>query len=159
MNLKKTNAARLLDGLKIPYELRGFHVDDGLEMSAEVASEKSGFPLERVFKTLVARGDRKGILVCCVSGGSELHLKSLAALSGNKKIEMVPVKEIKTLTGYIKGGVSPLGMKKIYPVYLDEKAFLYSTIMISAGEWGLQIVIDPRNLVRAVNAVSGKITE
>lgn len=147
----KTNAARILDGLGIIYELREYKVDES-DLSAESVAEKIGMPPEQVFKTLVVRGDKTGVLLACVPGAAELDLKALAAASGNKKMEMVPLKEVQPLTGYIRGGVSPVGAKKHYPVYLDETALIWSNISISAGIRGCQIVISPEDLLRAVSA-------
>lgn len=147
----KTNAARLLDGLGIIYELREYKVDE-TDLSAENVAEKIGMPAEQVFKTLVVRGDKTGVLLACVPGATELDLKALAAASGNKRMEMVPLKEVQPLTGYIRGGVSPVGAKKHYPVYLDETALIWSNISISAGIRGCQAILSPEDLVRAVSA-------
>ncbi|MGF7184873.1 Cys-tRNA(Pro)/Cys-tRNA(Cys) deacylase [Desulfitispora alkaliphila] len=151
--MKKTNAARILDKLKISYELEEYEVD--LEdLSAVNVAQKMGIPAEQIFKTLVARGDKTGVLIVCIPGGSELNLKSIASQSGNKKVELVPLKEVQQLTGYIRGGVSPIGIKKSYPVYLDDNALNYAEIMVSAGARGYQIVIKPADLVKAVDAVT-----
>jgi Cys-tRNA(Pro)/Cys-tRNA(Cys) deacylase len=117
-----------------------------------------GQPLKQVFKTLVIRGDKTGILVACIPGEVELNLKALASISGNKKIAMVHLKEIKSLTGYIRGGVSPLGMKKNYPTYIDESAFQFPFIIFSAGVRGLQLKVDPNDLLKAIQLISGKLT-
>lgn len=154
--MKKTNAARILDKINLSYQLKEFTVDKN-DMSAENAAEQLGVPLSQVFKTLVTRGDKVGIIVACIPGGSELDLKSLAKLSGNKKVEMVPVKELPKLTGYEKGAVSPLGMKKNYPVYLDESAYKCSFILLSAGMHGVQLSLAPQDLVKALQANTGKI--
>lgn len=145
----KTNAARILDGLGIKYELREYEVDEN-DLSAENVAEKVSMPPEQVFKTLVARGDKTGVIIACIPGSAELDLKAIAAISGNKKIELVAMKEIQSLTGYIRGGVSPIGMKKRYPIYLDETVLIWSNICISAGIRGCQIVLSPADLVRAV---------
>jgi len=155
--MKKTNAARILDKINLSYQLKEFTVDKN-DMSAENAAEQLGVPLSQVFKTLVTRGDKIGIIVACIPGGSELDLKSLAKLSGNKKVEMVPVKELPKLTGYEKGAVSPLGMKKNYPVYLDDSAYNYSSILVSAGMHGVQLSLAPQDLVKALHANTGEIT-
>jgi Cys-tRNA(Pro)/Cys-tRNA(Cys) deacylase len=155
--MKKTNAARILDSMKIKYELKEYQVDES-DLGAANVAKKVGVPLEQVFKTLVARGDKSGILVACIPGGNELDLRALSSISGNKKIEMVHLKEIQPLTGYIRGGVSPIGMKKTYPVFIDESAFLYEYIMISAGARGNQIIINPNDLVQVVGANSGNIS-
>lgn len=145
----KTNAARILDGMGINYELREYAVDEN-DLSAENVAAKVGMPPEQVFKTLVARGDKTGVLMACIAGSAELDLKALAAISGNKKVELVPLKEVQPLTGYIRGGVSPLGAKKHYPVYLDEELVIWLNISISSGTRGCQIILHPDDLVRAV---------
>lgn len=145
----KTNAARILDGLGIKYELRDYEVDEN-DLSAETVAAKVHMPPERVFKTLVARGDKTGVVMACIPGSAEVDLKALAAVSGNKKIELVPLKEIQALTGYIRGGVSPVGTKKRYPIYLDESVLIWSNISISAGIRGCQMILSPADLVRAV---------
>jgi len=155
--LKKTNAVRLLDSLKISYRLLEFAVDEG-DLSAEKAAALLGRPLEQVFKTLVARGDKSGVLIATIPGNAELNLKALARLSGNKKVELVPLKEVQQLTGYIRGAVSPLGIKGNYPRFLDESAYNFPLIITSAGVRGLQIELDPRELAWAINATLGQIT-
>ena len=153
--MKKTNAARLLDKLKIEYEIREYAVDEN-DLSAENVAQKVGMPLERVFKTLVARGDKTGVIMAVVSGAAEVDLKALASVSGNKKVEMVHLNEVLPLTGYIRGGVSPLGAKKNYPVYLDRSAVDQVAISISAGMRGMQIFIAPTDLIKATGAVIGE---
>lgn len=154
--MKKTNVARILDGLNIQYELKEYEV--GLEdLSAPNVAKKVGMPLERVFKTLVARGDKNGVLMACIPGGAELNLKALAAVSNNKKAEMVHLKEVQGLTGYIRGGVSPLGAKKAYPVYLDQRMDNFETIAVSAGVRGCQIIIAPDDLKKAVNGMMANL--
>ncbi len=154
--MKKTNAARFLDRLNIEYKLCEYEVDES-DLSAETVAKKVNLPAEQVFKTLVARGDKTGVVLACVPGNSELDLKAIAALSGNKKVEMVPVKEIQQLTGYIRGGVSPIGARKQYPVYLDESAMKLTLIAVSAGIRGCQIFINPKSLSTAVEAEIGPI--
>ena len=154
--MKKTNAARFLDGLKMDYKLCEYEIDES-DLSAESVAKKVGLPPEQVFKTLVARGDKTGVLVACIPGNSGLDLKAIAATSGNKKVEMVHVKEIQQLTGYVRGGVSPIGTKKHYPVYLDESAMKFPFISISAGVRGYQIFIQPQDLTKAVDATPCKI--
>ena len=147
----KTNAARILDGLGVPYELKEYPVD--LEdLSAVHVAEMVGMPVEQVFKTLVARGDKSGVLMACIPGDGELDLKELAAVSGNKRVEMVHLNEVLGLTGYVRGGCSPLGAKKAYPVYIDASAEQQSRISISAGKRGEQIVLESADLIRAANA-------
>ena len=147
----KTNAARILDREKIQYELREYEVDES-DLSAPHVAEKIGMPPEQVFKTLVARGDRSGVLMACIPANTELDLKALANASGNKKVELVAVKEVLGLTGYIRGGVSPVGSRKPYPFYLDETADLWDVISVSAGVRGCQMLLTPADLVRAVDA-------
>ncbi|MFZ7104242.1 MAG: Cys-tRNA(Pro) deacylase [Peptococcaceae bacterium] len=155
--MKKTNAARILEQAKITYIMHQYQVDEN-DLSAENVAGKVGWPLERVFKTLVARGDKTGIIIACLPGGEELNLKALAGISGNKKVELVALKEVLPLTGYIRGGVSPIGMKKNYPTYLHESAFHYATILLSAGLRGLQIEINPLDLKKLVKAGTGQLT-
>lgn len=156
-SLKKTNVARILDGLKIVYELREYKVDES-DLSAESVALKIEMPLEQVFKTLVVSGDKNGALLACIPGGAELDLKALAMQSGNKKVEMVPLKDVQKLTGYIRGGVSPLGTKKQYHVYVDESMILWEKIAISAGVRGCQILIDPKALITATGGTLCKIS-
>lgn len=151
----KTNAARILDGLHIDYTIREYEVDEN-DLSAENVAAKVGMPPAQVFKTLVVRGDKTGILLVCIPGDAELDLKALAAFSNNKKVEMVPLKEVQPLTGYIRGGVSPIGTKKRYPVYLDASISDWPVISLSAGARGYQLLLAPADLVRAVNAGVGK---
>src|SRR5580693_2454664 len=149
--MTKTNAARMLDSAGIHYELREYEVDEN-DLSAPHVAEKVGLPPEQVFKTLVARGDRTGVLMACIPANSELDLKALAAASGNKKVELVAVKEVLGLTGYIRGGVSPVGTRKPYPLYLDETAELWDIMSVSAGMRGCQMLLAPADLIRAVDA-------
>lgn len=146
--MKKTNVARILDGLKITYELREYKVDES-DLGAENLAKKINVPLAQVFKTLVVSGDKTGVLLACIPGGAELDLKALAAVSGNKKVDMVPLKDVQKLTGYIRGGVSPLGTKKQYAIYIDNSVMACSYISISAGIRGCQILVSPDDLVRA----------
>ena len=125
----KTNAARLLDELKVPFELRGYAVDPE-DLSAESVAAKVGLPAEQVFKTLVVRGDRNGVCLAVVPGNAELNLKALAKLTGDRKSEMVSLKEVLPLTGYIRGGVTALACRKEYPVYIDETAILFDVIAV-----------------------------
>ena len=152
----KTNAARLLDQLQIGYELRSYDVDPD-NLAAEWVAEKIGLPPEQVFKTLVARGDKTGILLAVVPGSMSLNLKALAQLSGNRKIETVPLKEVQPLTGYIRDGVTALACKKPYPVYADEWIELFDVISISAGQRGLQVILSPQDYLRAVQGTVGAI--
>jgi Cys-tRNA(Pro)/Cys-tRNA(Cys) deacylase len=144
--MSKTNAARILDSHGINYELLPYEVDES-DLSAITVADKLGQNIEQVFKTLVLRGDKNGIFVCIIPGASELNLKKAAQASGNKNATMIPVKDILELTGYIRGGCSPLGMKKKYPAYIDEVCILYEFIFVSAGIRGLQIKIAPNDLI------------
>jgi len=154
----KTIAARILDQMKIPYELREYDWSED-ELDAVTVARKCGLPPEQVFKTLVTEGDKTGVLVACIPGDAELDLKALATISGNKRVEMVPVKEILGLTGYIRGGCSPLGMKKQYPFYLDETAEIIDQMAVSAGQRGLQIVLSGPDLIRATGAKLAALTK
>lgn len=156
MPIKKTNAARLLDEWGIAYELHTAEVDEH-DLSAIAMARSLGAPAGQVFKTLVARGDRHGVLMACLPGPAELDLKKLAAASGNKSVAMVPLKEVLPLTGYIRGGCSPLAGKKPYPVYLDESAILWDAVYISAGVRGTQLKLAPDDLLRAVAGVCADI--
>jgi len=147
----KTNAARILDAAGIHYELREYTVDED-DLSAPRVAEKIGMPPEQVFKTLVVRGDRNGVLMACIPANAELDLKALAAASGNKWVELVAVKEVLGLTGYLRGGVSPIGTKKVYRCYLDETADLWDVISVSAGVRGCQLILAPDDLERVVEA-------
>lgn len=148
--MKKTNAARILDGLAISYEMKEYKVDEE-DLGAENVAAKVGLPIGQVFKTLVAQGDKSGVIMAVIPGDKELDLKSLAACSGNKKVEMAPLKDVQKLTGYIRGGVSPLGAKKPYPVYLDESIAKWPFISVSAGIRGCQLLLKPEELTRAVS--------
>ena len=147
----KTNAARILDGLGVAYELRSYEVDLD-DLSAPTVAAKVGLPAEQVFKTLVARGDRNGVCMAVVPGDGHLDLKALARASGDRKTELVALKEVLPLTGYVRGGVTALACKKSYPVFLDETAILFDQIAVSAGTRGLQIVLHPEDYARAVGA-------
>ncbi|MBN8662417.1 MAG: Cys-tRNA(Pro) deacylase [Candidatus Obscuribacter phosphatis] len=152
----KTNAVRILDSLNIDYELKEYQVDPD-DLSAETVASKIGFPPEQVFKTLVVRGDRTGILLAVVAGDAQLDPKSLARLTGDRKCEVVPLKEVQPLTGYIRGGVTALACKKDYPVFVDENVYLFERISISAGVRGTQIIIDPESYIRVTKAQVGAI--
>lgn len=148
---KKTNAARKLDELKIDYQLIEYAVDEEHLDAIHVAHEV-GMPAAQVFKTLCVRGDKNGVMFVVIPGDGELDLKALAKVSGNKRAELVPLKEVLPLTGYIRGGCSPLGAKKNYPVYMDESSNVWAQIAISAGQRGMQILASPTDLQRATNA-------
>lgn len=154
----KTNAVRILDNLGIAYELREYQVDPD-DLTAETVAAKIGFPLEQVFKTLVALGDKNSVCLAVVPGDAQLDLKALAKLSGNKSIETAPLKQVQPLTGYIRGGVTALACKKDYPVYVDETVHLFDMISISAGVRGTQIIIAPEDYLKATSATVGAISK
>lgn len=154
----KTNAARLLDSLGIRYELREYEVDPE-DLSAETVARKVGLPAEQVFKTLVARGDRTGVLLAVVPGDAELDLKALARLSGDRKVDVAPLREVQPLTGYVRGGVTALACKKDYPVFADETIELFDPISVSSGARGTQILLAPADYLRAVHARIGAIAK
>ena len=153
----KTNAARLLDSLGIVYELRTYEVDPD-DLAAETVASKVGLPPEQVFKTLLARGDRNGPCFAVIPGNYELEYKALASLTGDRKVELVPLKEVQPLTGYIRGGVTVLGAKKGYPVFADETIELWDVVSISAGVRGTQILIAPADYLRITDAKLGAIS-
>ncbi|CAM4478141.1 Cys-tRNA(Pro) deacylase [Corallococcus exiguus] len=153
----KTNAARLLDSLGIAYTLRDYDVDPD-DLSAETVAAKVGMPAEQVFKTLVAKGDRTGVLMAVVPGNAELDLKALARLSGDRKVDTIPLKELQPLTGYIRGGVTALGGKKDYPVFVDETLELFDEVAVSAGVRGTQIVLAPADYLRVTKGKPGPIS-
>ena len=148
---KKTNAARLLDAHNIPYELIPYDAGE-VELGAVHVAEQIGEPIERVFKTLVLRGDKNGCFVCVVPGDKEVDLKLAAKVSGNKSCSLIPVKDLLGLTGYIRGGCSPVGMKKHFPTYIHDTCRQFPFIYVSAGMRGLQLRIAPDDLVRAAEA-------
>lgn len=155
--MNKTNAMRRLDAAKIPYEVKEYTVDEndlsGVHMAAEI-----GLPFAMVFKTLVARGDKTGPLVFCIPCDGELDLKKAAALTGNKKIEMVHVKDLLALTGYIRGGCSPIGMKKKFPTYFDESCRQFDKITVSSGVRGAQLLLETDKLVKFTQAELANLT-
>jgi len=153
----KTNAVRMLDTLGIRYELREYEVDPN-DLAAESVAAKIGFPPEQVFKTLVMRGDRNGVCLAVVAGDAEVDEKALARITGDRRVEMVRLKEVQALTGYIRGGVTALAAKREYPVYIDETAELFDVISISAGVRGTQILLAPSDYMKAVKAVAGAIS-
>jgi Cys-tRNA(Pro)/Cys-tRNA(Cys) deacylase len=155
---QKTNAARLLDGMGIPYELREYEVDPE-DLAAETVAAKIGLPPEQVFKTLVARGDRNGVCLAVIPGDQELNLKALAAVAGERKTQLVPVKELQTLTGYIRGSVTALAAKRDFPVYVDETIELFDVVSISAGVRGLQILISPADYLRAIKGTIAALAQ
>src|ERR1700726_224565 len=154
--IQKTNAARLLDQIGIRYELREYEVDPE-DLTAEAVAAKIGLPPGQLFKTLVAEGDRHGICMAVIPGDTELDVKALAAASGDRKIHLVPAKELQKLTGYIRGGVTALATKKAYPVYTDKSIERFDTISISAGIRGLQILLAPVDYLSVVKATLAAI--
>ncbi len=150
--IEKTNAARLLDRAKIGYELVPYQVDEE-HLAATHVAEQLGEDIRCVFKTLVLRGDRTGYFVCVVPGNHEVDLKAAARISGNKKADLIPMKELLPTTGYIRGGCSPIGMKKTFPTFIHRTATDYPFIYISAGVRGLQLKIAPAQLIAYTNAV------
>lgn len=156
MSAPKTNAARLLESLGIAFELRAYKVDPD-DLSAAAVASGIGFPLERTFKTLVARGERTGVCLAVVAGNASLDLKALAKAVGDRKADVVPLKEVQPLTGYIRGGVTALACRKDYLVVIDEYAQLYDRISVSAGVRGLQILLAPEDYRRAVSGIYAPI--
>ena len=152
----KTNAVRLLEEMGVRHELREYEVDPD-DLTAETVAAKVGLPAAQVFKTLVARGDRQGVCLAVVPGDCRLDLKALARLTGDRKAETVPLKEVQPLTGYVRGGVTVPGAKKAYPVYVDETIQLFEVVSISAGMRGLQILLAPAEYLRATGARLGPI--
>jgi Cys-tRNA(Pro)/Cys-tRNA(Cys) deacylase len=152
----KTNAVRLLESMGIAYELRDYAVDPD-DLAAESVAAKIGMPPEQVFKTLLARGDRNGLCFAVIPGNCELDLKALAGASGDRKIELTPVKDLQSLTGYIRGGVTVLGARKAFPVFADETIEMWDKISVSAGVRGTQIIIAPQDYIRATGAALADI--
>ncbi len=146
----KTNAVRLVQQAKIPCR-EEFYKFDEHDLNGNHAAQAIGFPPEQVFKTLVAKGPKLGIMVFCIPVCCELDLKKAAKSSGDKKVEMIPMKDLLPLTGYIRGGCSPIGMKKEYPTFIDETAVLYDEIAVSAGCRGQQLILHPDDLIAYVN--------
>jgi Cys-tRNA(Pro)/Cys-tRNA(Cys) deacylase len=154
----KTNAVRLLENLNVSYELREYEVDPE-DLAAESVAAKIGMPPEQVFKTLLAQGDRNGNCFAIVPGNAELDLKSLASVSGDRKMELAALKDVQPLTGYIRGGVTVLGAKKAFPVFADETIEMWGTISISAGIQGMQIILKPQDYLRVTGAVVAGIAK
>jgi Cys-tRNA(Pro)/Cys-tRNA(Cys) deacylase len=145
---------RLLESRGVAFDVREYDVDPE-DLSAETVAAKIGMPIEQVFKTLLARGDRNGLCFAVIAGNTELDLKALAKGAGDRKIDLVPVKELQPLTGYIRGGVTALAARKDFPVFLDETAELFDLISVSAGQRGLQIVLNPQDYLRITAATPG----
>ena len=154
--IDKTNAARLLDRAKIAYQLIPYQVYEN-NLAATHVAQSLGEPVERVFKTLVLKGDRNGHFVCVIQGDKEVNLKSAAKVSGNKSAELIPMKELLPTTGYIRGGCTPIGMKKRFPTYIDNSALQFDYIYISAGVRGLQLKLSPKELISFIDAVVAEI--
>lgn len=149
--MKKTNAMRMLDRAKIPYEVREYDVDEN-DLSGEHVAAQLGEDFDRVFKTLVLRGERTGYIVCCIPVDRELDLKKAAKAAGYKRAELLPLKELLPVTGYIRGGCSPVGMKKHFPTFIHESALEQDHIAVSAGVRGAQVILSPQDLQTAVQA-------
>ena len=152
MKINKTNVARLLDKAKVTYELIPYEVDEN-DLSAIHVAASLGEDMECVFKTLVLHGDKSGYFVCVIPGEHEVDLKMAAKASGNKKCDLIPMKELLPLTGYIRGGCSPIGMKKHFPTYIHSTCLDHDFIYVSAGQRGLQIKLAPQDLIREAKAV------
>jgi len=152
----KTNATRILDSLGVRYELRDYEVDPD-DLSAESVATKIGLPPEQVFKTLVVRGDRGGVYLAAVPANCELDAKGIAKLSGDRKVDLVPLKDVQHLTGYIRGGVTAFGAKRDYPVYVDETMQLFNVVSVSAGVRGTQILLAPGDYISVAKATVGAI--
>ena len=154
--INKTNVARLLDKAKIAYQLVPYEVDEN-DLSATHVAEQLGEDIAQVFKTLILHGDKSGYFVCVIPGADEVDLKKAAKVSGNKKCEMIPVKELLPLTGYIRGGCSPIGMKKHFPTYIHPTASGFDKIYVRAGQRGLQIQIAPADLIKVAQAIEADL--
>jgi Cys-tRNA(Pro)/Cys-tRNA(Cys) deacylase len=152
----KTNATRILDSLGISYELREYAVDPN-DLAAETVAAKIGLPAEQVFKTLAVRGDRGGVYFGVIPGNAELDSKALAKLTGDRSVDLIPLKDVQAITGYIRGGVTVLGAKREYPVFVDETIELFDAISVSAGVRGLQILIASADYLRVTSATVGAI--
>ncbi len=153
---EKTNAVRLLDKAKIPYNLIPYEFDEN-DLAAQHVADSLGQDIATVFKTLVLHGDKVGYIVCVIPGNMEVDLKALAKVSGNKKVEMIPMKDLLQVTGYIRGGCSPIGMKKRFPTYFHSTAADHEKIYVSAGVRGIQIGISPKELIRFVGGVVAEV--
>jgi Cys-tRNA(Pro)/Cys-tRNA(Cys) deacylase len=154
----KTNAARMLDRLKIDYDILAYEVDPD-DLAAESTADKLGLPHNQVFKTLVARGDRNGVCLAVIPGNSQLDLKALAKLAGDRKAETVSLKEVQPLTGYIRGGVTALGTKKDYSVYVDASILNFQKVAVSAGKRGLMLWLSPQDYLASTRGVTGPLAK
>lgn len=155
---EKTNVMRLLDAAGIPYRTQEYEVDEK-DLSGVHVAESIGQDVDTVFKTLVLKGEKTGYLVCCIPVVEELDLKKAARAAGDKKVEMLPMKELLPVTGYIRGGCSPVGMKKKFPTYIEETAELFDEIAVSAGIRGAQVILNPEDLCRYIEAVFADLTQ
>lgn len=147
----KTNAIRIVEGLGVAAKVLEYEVDES-DLSAAAVADKIGLPLERVWKTLALRGDRSGVFLCCVPGGEELDLRKAARAAGDKSAEMLPLRELEPVTGYVRGGCSPIGLKRPLPVFVDETVELFDEVSVSAGRRGAQLLLSPADLLRAASA-------
>jgi Cys-tRNA(Pro)/Cys-tRNA(Cys) deacylase len=154
----KTNAARILDQLKIDYDILAYEVDPD-DLAAESTADKLGLPHNQVFKTLVVRGDRNGVCLAVIPGNGQLDLKALAKLAGDRKSETVALKEVQPLTGYVRGGVTALGTKKDYPVYVDESMLGFEKVAVSAGKRGLMLWLSPQDYLSSTQGTPGAIVK
>ena len=154
MKAEKTNAARILDKGKINYSLIPYEVDED-DLSAVHVAGQLNEPIEKVFKTLVLKGDKTGYFVCIIPGADEVDLKKAATISGNKNCEMIPMKELLPITGYIRGACSPIGMKKHFPAYIHDTCLKYEHIYVSAGKRGLQLLVSPKDLIQVIKSDVG----
>lgn len=153
----KTNVMRILDSAKILYEVLEYEVDEA-DLSGVHVAKVLGQDPDAVFKTLVLKGEKQGYLVCCIPVGEELDLKKVARVAKDKKVEMIPMKDLLSITGYIRGGCSPIGMKKRFPIYIEETAILYEKIAISAGVRGAQVLLNPEDLRKSIGGIYGNLT-
>ena len=153
----KTNVMRLLDKAKIQYEAKEYPVDED-DLSGSHAADLMGVDHGSMFKTLVLKGEKTGFLVCCIPVDDEVDLKKAAKAAGDKKVEMLPMKELLSTTGYIRGGCSPIGMKKRFPTFIDPSAFQYEKIAVSAGMRGVQVILSPVDLAEYVGATTTELT-
>ena len=147
----KTNAMRRLDAAKILYEVKEYEVDES-DLSGIHIATQIGLPFEQVFKTLTAKGDKTGVIVFCIPSNKEIDLKKAAVITGNKKVDLLPVKDLLATTGYIRGGCSPIGMKKKFPTYIEESALKFEKITVSAGMKGAQILLNTQELIQFTEA-------
>jgi Cys-tRNA(Pro)/Cys-tRNA(Cys) deacylase len=158
MKINKTNAARILDRAKIAYELIAYSFDEN-DLSAPHVAEALNEPVGQVFKTLVLKGDKSGYFVCVVPGDSEVDLKKAAKVSGNKNCDLIPQKDLLPLTGYIRGGCSPVGMKKQFPAYIHKTCLLHESVFVSAGQRGLQMKIGTAGLIKITKAETADLID